>query len=265
MTAAEELPLASPAATLGGIVAARPHVASLFEQLGLDYCCGGQKTLEQSCRERGLDAATVGALLEALETAASGRSVEHDVGGLSIAELSEHIVSQHHEPLGPQMERIDELLVKVTRAHGAEDPGTHVLRQYFTALEADLSRHMRLEEDELFPACRALEREDDGRPPGGELLERLEDTHEETGAALAELRELANDYRPESAHCTTHRVLLNELSAFERELHQHIHEENNVLFPKVRGLIRAMPTIAPTPGRSPRAATPRATATTGAI
>ena len=94
---------------------------------------------------------------------------------------------------------------------------------------------MRFEEEWLFPACRALEQDHGGAAPDGELLAQLEDTHSLAAEALRGLRELGRDYRPETAHCTTHRVLLHALSEFEVDLHQHIHEENNVLFPKVRG------------------------------
>ncbi len=232
----DALPLASPQETLGGIVAARPRAAALFEELGLDYCCGGGQTLEDACRERNLEIAAIEAKLEHLEAEAEeDAGLEHDVGGLTIAELSEHIVDSHHEPARAQMDRIAELLDKVVRAHGEHDPSTHALRQRFAALQADLDQHMRAEEDELFPACRTLE--SGGVRPSDELLEHLQDSHSATGAALAELRELGNGYDPASAHCATHRVLLSELTAFEFELHRHIHEENNILFREVRRLL----------------------------
>ena len=234
----DALPLASPHETLGGIVAARPRAAALFERLGLDYCCGGGQTLEDACRERDLEAAAIKAELEQLEAEADeGR--EHDVGGLTITELSEHIIESHHEPSRAQMDRIAELLAKVVRAHGEQDPSTHVLRQRFAALQTDLDQHMRVEEDELFPACRTLEH--GGARPSDDLLEHLQDTHSTTGTALAELRELGNGYDPASAHCATHRVLLSELTAFELELHQHIHEENNILFREVGSLLAERP------------------------
>ncbi len=227
--------MAESTATLGGLVASRPRLAPVFERLGLDYCCGGQQTLAEACSERELDPSTVIAMLEVFE--AEDAAQPDDVTGLSVAELSEHIVVHHHQPLRPQMDRISELLAKVVRAHGDQDPTTHRLQARFDALRAELEEHMLLEEEELFPACRALERGDRASPLGGDLLTQLEDTHSSTGAALAELREIGGDYRPENAHCTTHRVLLSELSAFELELHQHIHEENNILFPQVRGLL----------------------------
>ena len=231
MTEPQELPTVTGTATLGGIVAERPRMAVLFERLGLDYCCGGGQTLEEACRGRELDPTTIAAMLTALEegSESNGQGV-HDVAGASIDELCRHIVSEHHEPLRATLPRISELLTKVVRAHGDEDPDVHRVEDLFSRTRNELEEHMAVEEESLFPACRAAGT--DG--PDGELLARLEDTHSSTGEALRQLRELSHDYRPEAAHCTTHRVLLQTMEDFELDLHRHIHEENNVLFAKVR-------------------------------
>jgi regulator of cell morphogenesis and NO signaling len=224
-------------ATLGAIVAARPAAASVLEGLGLDYCCGGGRTLAEACAERGLDPVTVLAVLDSIDADGGGGGGAHDVAAASIEELCDHIVEEHHRPLHPKLERIAELLGKVVRAHGPHDPSVVRLRERFEEARAELVEHMRVEERELFPACREL-----GRPGGTvdrDLIGHLEDDHGATGAALADLRALAGDYRPERAHCNTHRVLLHELAALELELHRHIHEENNVLFPKVRDRLAA--------------------------
>jgi regulator of cell morphogenesis and NO signaling len=234
MPSAELTPTPIPtAATLGSIVAERPEAAAVLEGLGLDYCCGGAKTLDEACRERGLDPATVAAVLDSIGAGAGGQAA-HDVARASIGELCEHIVDVHHRPLHPRLERISELLGKVVRAHGANDPSVGRLQERFEGARADLVDHMRVEEQELFPACRELDRGNGDPGVDRDLLPHLEDDHGGTGAALAEIRELAGDYRPERAHCNTHRVLLHELAELELELHRHIHEENNVLFPMVR-------------------------------
>lgn len=221
------------AATLGGIVAERPGAAAVLEGLGLDYCCGGGKTLIEACRERDLDPDTVAAVLDSIGTDGGGRAA-HDVSRASIGELCEHIVEEHHRPLPARLERISELLDKVVRAHGADDPTVAPLQRRYEDARSELLDHMRVEEQELFPACRELDRGNGAPELDRYLLPHLEDDHGATGAALAEIRELAGDYRPERAHCNTHRVLLHELAELELELHRHIHEENNVLFPKVR-------------------------------
>jgi regulator of cell morphogenesis and NO signaling len=236
MTSSRELPIAAGTTTLGGLVAERPRTAAVFERLGLDYCCGGQQTLEQACRSRGLDAETVATMLAALEGGgANDPQSAHELTGASVSELCDHIVDAHHGPLREELPRISELMAKVVRAHGAEDPEVVELAGLFDRTRADLEEHMRLEEESLFPSCRAVE--DAGNGPREELLIQLNDTHRATGEALKQMRELSHDYRPESAHCTTHRVLLHELHEFELDLHRHIHEEENILFPKVRGAL----------------------------
>jgi len=230
MSGSEQPPTA---ATLGSIVAERPAAAAILEGIGLDYCCGGTKTLAEACGERGLDPETVAAVLDSVGAEGTGGSA-HDVAGASIGELCEHIVAEHHRPLPTRLERISELLGKVVRAHGAEDPSVLRLRERFEETRTALLDHMRVEEQQLFPACRELERAGASAELNRDLIVHLEDDHGSTGAALADLRGIAGGYGPERAHCNTHRVLLHELSELELELHRHIHEENNILFPKVR-------------------------------
>lgn len=226
------------AATLGSIVAERPAAAAILDGIGLDYCCGGGKTLAEACGERGLDPGTVAAVLDSIDAADAGRSA-HDVASASIGELCEHIVAEHHRPLPSRLERVSELLGKVVRAHGADDPSVIRLQERFEETREALLDHMRVEEQQLFPACRELERAGASPELDRELIHHLEDDHGSTGAALADLREIAGGYGPERARCNTHRVLLHELAELELELHRHIHEENNVLFPKVRDRLAA--------------------------
>ena len=235
MTGSEQSPTA---ATLGSIVAERPAAATILEGIGLDYCCGGGKTLAEACGERGLDPDTIAAVLDTVGADETGRSA-HDVADASIGDLCEHIVAEHHRPLPTRLERISELLGKVVRAHGVQDPSVLRLQKRFEDARAALLDHMRVEEQQLFPACRELERVGASPELDRELIPHLEDDHGSTGAALADLRGIAGGYGPERAHCNTHRVLLHELSELELELHRHIHEENNILFPKVRDRLAA--------------------------
>ncbi len=235
MSQPEQLPISPGANTLGGIVAERPQTAIIFERLGLDYCCGGQQTLEDACRSAELEPETVAKLLTALDGAGGeGRTGAHDLGDASIEDLCEHIVTAHHDPLREAMPRISELLAKVVRAHGADDPEVIELAEVFGQTRSELEAHMQQEEKFLFPACREVAAGNVGEQPDGQLLAELGDDHRSIGESLRQMRALGHDYRPESAHCTTHRVLLHEMSEFELDLHLHIHEENNILFPKVR-------------------------------
>jgi regulator of cell morphogenesis and NO signaling len=225
-----------PSSSLAELVVAEPRAAVLFERLGLDYCCGGASTLADACAQHGLDAGTVAVLLDALqhESAASEPSEAHQVSRATIAELCDHIVVSHHDPLRPALERITELLATVVRVHGRQHPALLDLERLFATVRAELQTHMRIEEETLFPACRALEAAGDGGAFDDGLLALLEDDHSATGDALCAMRELAGDFDDRQALCSTHRTLLTALRAFELDLHQHVHEENNILFPRVR-------------------------------
>jgi regulator of cell morphogenesis and NO signaling len=229
-----------PAATLGELVVERPAVASLFERLGLDYCCGGRRTLEEACVQRGLDTTTVTVLLDALRHEPSRDDLRHhDVAHCSISALCEHIVARHHVPLRADLVRIDELLATVVRVHGKQRPELADLQRLFSGMRGELEIHMRLEEHKLFPACRALDARGDASGFDADVIALLEHDHDATGDALSALRELCGGYDPEWALCATHRRLLQALGALELDLHQHVHEENNVLFPRVRARVQA--------------------------
>jgi regulator of cell morphogenesis and NO signaling len=227
-----------PTTTLGELVLDDPGRAETFERLGLDYCCRGSRTLEEACTQRGLDAHTVAALLEAAPPVAGG-AAEHDfdVGRASTGELCDHIVTAHHDRLRQDLPRLGDTVATVARVHGSADAGLHDVARVFDALRVDLETHMEREEQHLFPACRAIDSGE--RAADDELLAELEHEHTDVGEALIVLRDLTGDLRAEAARCGTHRRMLDGFRELERDLHRHIHEENNVLFPRVRGRLAA--------------------------
>jgi regulator of cell morphogenesis and NO signaling len=227
----------APEMTLADLALQRPAAIPLLERLGLDYCCGGQRTFEEACSPRGLDARTVIAMIEALHDDPQLRTEVHDLRKASITELCDHIVRAHHETARKEMPKIAELLDRVVRVHGGEHPELADLRRTFTGLRDELEDHFALEETTVFPACRAIEA--DGSSLDDAVLAMCEDSHELAGEALSAMRELSGGYERKRALCSTHRTLLEALEGFELDLHQHVHEENNVLFPRVRARLAA--------------------------
>lgn len=219
-----------PSTTVTELALERPGSTRIFERLGLDYCCGGKRSLAAACERRGLDLATVTALLDGAEGDAADRERERDWRRASIAELCEHIVSVHHAYLRTELPCLSGLLEKVERAHGSELPELAETRAVFERLRAELESHIADEELRLFPALEVLEAA--AERPSPALLEELEDEHAEAGAALERLRELTGGYDEARARCSTHRATLAALHELELDVHQHIHEENNVLFPR---------------------------------
>ena len=233
-----------PTATLGELVAQRQARAALFERLKLEYCCGGGRTLAVACEQAGLDVTTVCRLLEGFEEVGpadvAAHVEDHDWRRASLDELCEHIVAVHHERVRRDLPEIGELLDSVMRVHGPVHLELHGLPRAFVELRDRLEAHLDSEEQTLFPACRAFERASGADAPLDEGLPATHEAeHREVGGALAGLRELTGGYDTGRALCRTHHRLLEALHALELDLHQHIHEENNILFPRVRAALAA--------------------------
>lgn len=150
----------------------------------------------------------------------------------TVLELCAHIVARHHERLQEAFPRIGALLDAVICAHSDDHPELRNLQRAFDQFRAELELHLASEEELLFPAFAALERQ--GRPVEEALLGAHERDHEIVGDGLRALRVLADDYDPRRAVCSTHSTLLDTLAAFELDLRRHVDEENNLLFPQVR-------------------------------
>jgi regulator of cell morphogenesis and NO signaling len=221
--------------TVGELVAERPGRARVFERLGLDYCCGGGKPLVAACADAGLDAAEVAASLERAEAAPPGE--ETDWRSVPLGDLCDHIVERHHGYLREELPRLGALMEKVARAHGGAHPELHEVASLLAEVTAELSRHIGIEEGALFPACRRLE---ETGVSGFETLAApisvMESDHDAAGDALASMRSLTAGFTPPAGACNSYRALLDGLEALELDLHRHIHEENNVLFPRALAL-----------------------------
>ncbi|MGV1049498.1 MAG: DUF542 domain-containing protein [Solirubrobacterales bacterium] len=225
-----------PERTLSELVLEQPGRVRIFEELQFDYCCGGDRSLAATATERGLDLRTLVLLLEAQERALGASQPERDWREATFTELCDHIVDVHHAYLRRELPATGELLAKVVSRHGETLPQLTRLESVFDNLQGALIVHLDQEEEVLFPLCRSLDEDADGKAAGGgsPQLGMHEAAHTAVGQALATMRELGGDYRPEQALCTSHGVLLESLATLERDLHQHIHEENNVLFPRLR-------------------------------
>lgn len=225
-------------ATLGELAARHPGRAELFERLRFDYCCGGAKTLGEACREQGLDPNTIRQLILAQDSARERLTAAEtrDWRQASPTELCEHIVEVHHDRLRRDLPQVGELLSSVMRVHGPVHLSLRELPAAFAMLRDELEPHLELEEQVLFPACRDLDA-GNGATANEALLNSLEHDHCQVGQALAKLRELTDDYDSAGALCRTHRRLIEALTSLELDLHQHVHEENNILLPRMRSLL----------------------------
>lgn len=222
-------------ATVSDLVLEQPGRARVFERFEINYCCGGNVPLRAACDERGLDVDVVlGALAEA-------RPAENDWTTASLTDLVGHIVDHHHSYLREELPPLGALVDKVADAHGSRHPELYDIATTFAAVAAELDSHMVKEEQVLFPACVALERGADlGLPfPIDAPIAAMMHEHDEVGAALARLRALTDGYSPPADSCNSYRAMLDRLESFERDTHEHVHEENNILFPRASALEHA--------------------------
>ncbi|HEY7119029.1 MAG TPA: iron-sulfur cluster repair di-iron protein [Tepidisphaeraceae bacterium] len=223
--------------SIGELVRQRPARSRLFERLGIDYCCGGKKTLAQACAAKNLDPATIAAVLDADDASASPADTPIDANALSLSDLANHIEATHHAYLKTDLPRLSALTQKVANAHGQRDARLVRLRDIFEAFRQELESHMFKEERILFPLIRRLDTATE-RPPASHCgsvrspIAVMEHEHDDAGRALAEMRELTDDFIAPATACNTYRALLDALAHLERDMHQHVHKENNVLFPR---------------------------------
>ncbi len=220
--------------TVGAIVRDHPSLSRLFEQAKVDYCCGGKQPLDEACHKQGIDPQ---AFLAQLETAiASEKLPDLNVATLSLTELANHIEQTHHVYLRSELPRLERMTVKVAAVHGDKEPRLHQIKDIVLALSQELTVHLMKEEQILFPMIRQLEF-CDTLPMFhcGSLanpVRQMEFEHDEAGVALAQLRQLTDNFTPPEWACNTYRAMLDALANFEQDMHQHIHKENNVLFPR---------------------------------
>lgn len=223
--------------TVGRLVAEHPQLTRTLEGLGIDYCCGGRRPLAQAVEEKGLELAEVLARLEEAMTPGEGACAQPWLER-SMTELIAHLEESHHGYLRTELPRVQALAEKVARVHGDGRPHLVRLHQVVVGLRAELEGHLEKEERILFPAIRGCESRGAGMPQGpgvlGGPIHCMESEHDDAGAALAEIRTLTGDLQAPDEACGTWRALYQALAELEQDLHLHVHEENNILFERVR-------------------------------
>ncbi len=223
--------------TVKDMVTADYRTASVFERYSIDFCCGGKKSLELACAEAGVDPADVRKDLAALTPGSAAPRDQYADWPLDA--LVEHIVRTHHAYVRRMAPVVVAHTAKIASVHGTNHPELHAIAGQVAFVVEELTRHMQKEELILFPYIRTLAAADrDGRsippPPFGSIrnpIRMMEQEHVTAGDAFKYVRGASLGYTVPADGCTTYRVTYSELDEFERDLHQHVHLENNILFP----------------------------------
>ena len=230
--------------TLRELAAGIPGATEVFESLGLDYCCHGGRSLTEACMAAHISAESVVRMLDGSRVVATEGAPLVDWNREPLERLIRHIVNRHHAYTRDALEKVRTLLPKVEQKHGAAHTELTTLRDVFEALDVELVPHMAKEEQVLFPYVVYLERALTAHEPPPEaffgtvrnpILMMMQE-HDAAGDMLRRLREIAGNYVLPGEACSSWEQVYQALPALERDLHQHIHLENNVLFPRAVAL-----------------------------
>jgi regulator of cell morphogenesis and NO signaling len=231
--------------TIREIAVASPATARVFEEYKIDYCCGGRRKIQEVCADSGIDPY---ALLQAINSALESHKESNEPEQMEPSQLIDYIIDKHHVFTRTELFRLASLVEKVSSKHGERHPELYKLKEVFLTLLDDLMPHMKKEEAILFPYIHELSRAKARSTtpmiaPFGVVshpigVMRIE--HDEAGLILREMRQLTNDYTLPEGACPSFGALYFGLQELEKDLHRHIHLENNVLFPKVVELEEAV-------------------------
>lgn len=228
--------------TVREIALENPAATAVLESLGIDYCCGGHLPFDEACSKAGKDPATVSRQLEDAAAANAARQDKStDWNTRPLTELIDHINRTHHVFVRNECPRLLQLAEKVSAKHGDHKPELPRVLSVLNSLFEELSVHLMKEEQILFPYVERLEEasiQHESAPPSScfgsveNPIRMMMFEHDNAGNALRELRSLTSDYKVPADACTSYNAFFQGLLAFEADLHQHIHLENNILFPR---------------------------------
>ena len=228
--------------TLGQIAAKDLRKAEIFKKYGIDFCCGGKKTVKEACAEKGLDVTKIEQELQLADKAPSSRPIPYNEWTLDF--LADYIVNTHHSYVKKTLPDLVTYATKVASVHSQQHPELYKIKSLVDEVNAELMGHMIKEEKVLFPYIKALvlANTNDQIPQAAHFgtvqnpINMMEMEHELVGKNLDEIRVLSKNYLLPDDGCASYSLLYKMLDEFENDLHLHIHLENNILFPKALDL-----------------------------
>jgi regulator of cell morphogenesis and NO signaling len=226
-------------ATIGEMVAKDYRAATVFQKFGIDYCCKGNRTLEEATEIKNIDVNAVRSELDKVLNSPTEENMDFNFWPLDL--LADYIEKKHHRYVEERIPLLLQYLNKLCKVHGDVHPELFEINRLFNETAGDLTSHMKKEELILFPYIRKmLKKQKDGSsvlsaPHFGTVknpIKMMMDEHENEGERFEKIAALSDNYNPPADACNTYRVTYALLDEFEKDLHKHIHLENNILFPK---------------------------------
>jgi regulator of cell morphogenesis and NO signaling len=220
------------------IALSNPRARRVLEDAGVDYCCGGGKSLQDACLHAGVTADQILQRLRQNSELAGPEDTEWT--NASLADLTRHIRERHHQSVRDSIPRVRALLAKIREKHGPKHREIGEIAKLFGDVAREMTAHMQKEEQILFPYIDALERSARGKgsvePPFFQTVRNpiraMMQEHDSAGELVRKIRKASNDYKAPADACTSYEATYQELRQFEEDLHLHVHLENNILFPR---------------------------------
>lgn len=223
--------------TIGQIAAKDLRKAEVFKKYGIDFCCGGKKTIREVCEEKNIDATKVETELQQMGPQSTATGISY--GDWSLDFLVDYIVNTHHSYVRKYLPEVKGYALKVAQVHGTAHPELKEIYELVGQIHEELTEHLVEEENHLFKMIKGIvSAKNQHQPlPAKEenlenMIEVLEKEHDFVGRCFDKIRELSGDYAIPDDACTSYKLLFKMLQEFENDLHLHIHLENNILFPK---------------------------------
>jgi len=217
---------------LGNIVTKNFKAADVFMKVGIDFCCGGKKSLDEACKELNIDQKPIIEKLIELENTPINQA--HNFNEWSLDLLADYIMNTHHKFVLKTLPELDFYTKKIASVHGENHTELIKVAEIFTELNSELTQHLKNEEEVLFPAIKEAIKSNSSKAKKTILSEitRMDKEHEFAGGAMDKINEITNRYTLPDDACNTYELTFKLLKEFEDDLHIHVHLENNILFPK---------------------------------
>jgi regulator of cell morphogenesis and NO signaling len=220
------------------IAAANPRATRILEQAGVDYCCGGNKSLHDACAHVGVSEEEIMERLR--ENKADVEPADKNWASAPLGDLTQHIREKHHRYVREAVQRVPALLTRVKTKHGNNHPEIAEIEDLFLKVGREMTMHMQTEEQILFPYIEALGRAANGEavlePPFFQTVrnpvQAMMEEHDAAAALVNQIHAASSAYTPPANACASYQALYRDLQEFEADLHEHVHLENNILFPR---------------------------------
>ena len=229
---------------IGEFVAKDYRTAAIFTKYKIDFCCNGSRTIEEACDKKGIDSNLIMDEIKEVLNSKTGELIDYKSWPLDL--LAEYIEKKHHRYVEEKIPVLGQFLDKLCRVHGERHPELYKINELFTASAGELASHMKKEELILFPFVKKMVKAklEDGAvqsPQFGTVenpIAMMMEEHDNEGQRFRDIAKLTNNYNPPADACNTYKVTYAMLDEFEKDLHLHIHLENNILFPEAIQLER---------------------------